>query len=147
MTSMDTLRDVMEVNFIGQMSLIQKISKVMMRQKKGSIVNIGSVGGIEAREGYLAYGSSKAAFMWATRCISKELAPYNIRVNAVAPGFIQTKMTEVLKNEVKDGILKQIPLKRFGTTEDVAKAVKFLVSEDSSYITGQVINIDGGMLM
>ena len=147
MTSMDTLRDVMEVNFIGQMSLIQKISKVMMRQKKGSIVNIGSVGGIEAREGYLAYGSSKAAFMWATRCISKELAPYNIRVNAVAPGLVDTEMGDYKADAEQQKILDAISMKRKGTPEEIAEVVYFLSTDASSFITGSIINADGGRLI
>ena len=147
MTSMDTLRDVMEVNFIGQMSLIQKISKVMMRQKKGSIVNIGSVGGIEAREGYLAYGSSKAAFMWATRCISKELAPYNIRVNAVAPGLVDTEMGDYKADAEQQKILDAISMKRKGTPEEIAEVVYFLSTDASSFITGSIINVDGGRLI
>ena len=147
MTSMDTLRNVMEVNFIGQMSLIQKISKVMMRQKKGSIVNIGSVGGIEAREGYLAYGSSKAAFMWATRCISKELAPYNIRVNAVAPGLVDTEMGDYKADAEQQKILDAISMKRKGTPEEIAEVVYFLSTDASSFITGSIINADGGRLI
>lgn len=147
MTSMDTLRDVMEVNFIGQMSLIQGISKMMIRQKAGSIVNIGSVGGIEAREGYLAYGSSKAAFMWATRCISKELAPYNIRVNAVAPGLVETDMGNTKSDEEQQKILNAISMKRKGTPEEIAEVVYFLATEASSFITGSIINADGGRLI
>ena len=152
MTSMDTLREVMEVNFIGQMSLTQKVSKVMMRQYKKdngnySIVNIGSVGGIEAREGYLAYGSSKAAFMWATRCISKELAPYNIRVNAVAPGLIDTDMGDFKKDEEQEKILQSISMKRKGTPEEIAEVVYFLATDASSFITGSIINADGGRLI
>lgn len=147
MTSMDTLRDVMEVNFIGQMSLIQKISKVMMRQKKGAVVNIGSVGGIEAREGYLAYGSSKAAFMWATRCISKELAPYNIRVNAVAPGLVDTEMGDYKVDAEQQKILDAISMKRKGTPEEIAEVVYFLSTDASSFITGSIINADGGRLI
>ena len=147
MTSMDTLRDVMEVNYIGQMALIQGISKIMIRQKSGSIVNIGSVGGIEAREGYLAYGSSKAAFMWATRCISKELAPYNIRVNAVAPGLVETDMGNVKSEEEQSKILDAISMKRKGTPEEIAEVVYFLATDVSSFITGSIINADGGRLI
>ncbi|SEQ17940.1 3-oxoacyl-[acyl-carrier protein] reductase [Lachnospiraceae bacterium NE2001] len=158
MTSMDTLRDVMEVNFVGQISLIQKISKLMIREsnkeekvtgraRSRSIVNIGSVGGIEAREGYLAYGSSKAAFMWATRCISKELAPYNIRVNAVAPGLIDTEMGDFKADEEQQKILDAISMKRKGTPEEIAGVVYFLATDSSSFITGSIINADGGRLI
>lgn len=147
MTSMDTLRDVMDVNFISQIALIQMVSKYMMRQKSGSIVNIGSVGGIEAREGYLAYGSSKAAFMWATRCISKELAPYNIRVNAVAPGLVNTDMGDYKKDDEQEKILQAISMKRKGTPEEIAEVVYFLATDASSFITGSIINADGGRLI
>lgn len=147
MTSIDTLRDVMDVNFISQIALIQMVSKYMMRQKSGSIVNIGSVGGIEAREGYLAYGSSKAAFMWATRCISKELAPYNIRVNAVAPGLVDTDMGDYKKDEEQEKILQAISMKRKGTPEEIAEVVYFLATDASSFITGSIINADGGRLI
>ena len=147
MTSMDTLRDVMDVNFISQIALIQMVSKYMMRQKSGSIVNIGSVGGIEAREGYLAYGSSKAAFMWATRCISKELAPYNIRVNAVAPGLVDTDMGDYKKDDEQEKILQAISMKRKGTPEEIAEVVYFLATNVSSFITGSIINADGGRLI
>jgi len=147
MTSMDTLRDVMDVNFISQIALIQMVSKYMMRQKSGSIVNIGSVGGIEAREGYLAYGSSKAAFMWATRCISKELAPYNIRVNAVAPGLVDTDMGDYKKDDEQEKILQAISMKRKGTPEEIAEVVYFLATDASSFITGSIINADGGRLI
>lgn len=146
-TSMDTLRDVMDVNFISQIALIQMVSKYMMRQKSGSIVNIGSVGGIEAREGYLAYGSSKAAFMWATRCISKELAPYNIRVNAVAPGLVDTDMGDYKKDDEQEKILQAISMKRKGTPEEIAEVVYFLATDASSFITGSIINADGGRLI
>lgn len=147
MTSMDTLRDVMDVNFISQIALIQIVSKYMMRQKSGSIVNIGSVGGIEAREGYLAYGSSKAAFMWATRCISKELASYNIRVNAVAPGLVDTDMGDYKKDDEQEKILQSISMKRKGTPEEIAEVVYFLATDASSFITGSIINADGGRLI
>lgn len=147
MTSTDTLRDVMDVNFISQIALIQMVSKYMMRQKSGSIVNIGSVGGIEAREGYLAYGSSKAAFMWATRCISKELAPYNIRVNAVAPGLVDTDMGDYKKDDEQEKILQAISMKRKGTPEEIAEVVYFLATNASSFITGSIINADGGRLI
>ena len=164
MTSLDTLRDVMEVNYIGQISLIQKISKLMIREfnkelkesvetdseekvKSRAIVNIGSIGGIEAREGYLAYGSSKAAFMWATRCISKELAPYQIRVNAVAPGLIETDMGDFKTDIEQQKILDAISMKRKGSPEEIADVVYFLSTDASSFITGSIINADGGRLI
>lgn len=147
MTPISTLRNVMEINFIAQICIIQIVSKVMMRQKQGVIVNMGSVGGIEAREGYLSYGSSKAALIWATRCISKELAKYNIRVNAVAPGLVETQMGGYKPKEEQEKILNGISMKRFGRPEEIAKSVMFLASDASSFMTGAVLNVDGGRLM
>lgn len=147
MTSLQTLRDVMEVNFIAQIQVMQLVTRVMMRQKKGVVVNMGSVGGIEAREGYLAYGSSKTALMWATRSISKELAPYNIRVNAVAPGLVETDMGAYKKEEERNKILDAVSMKRMGRPEEIAEVVYFLASEESSFITGSIVNADGGRLI
>ncbi|MEG2522323.1 MAG: SDR family NAD(P)-dependent oxidoreductase [Lachnospiraceae bacterium] len=147
MTSLDTLREVMEVNFIAQISIIQMVSKIMMRQRKGNIINMGSVGGIEAREGYLSYGASKAAFLWATRSISKELARYGIRVNAVAPGLVETDMGNYKNLEEKEKITNMVSMKRMGKPEEIAKAVMFLASEDSSFLTGAILNVDGGRLI
>lgn len=147
MTSLTELRRVLEINFTAQIYLIQLISRTMMRQKKGCIINMGSVGGIEAREGYLAYGASKAALLWATRSISKELAKYNIRVNAVAPGLVETDMGDYKKEEEQTKIINAISMKRWGKPEEIAKAVMFLASEDSSFMTGAVVNVDGGRLM
>lgn len=147
MTPLADLRRVMEINFIAQISLIQKISKLMMRQKSGNIINIGSVGGIEAREGYLAYGASKAALLWATRSMSKELARYGIRVNAVAPGLIETDMGNYKTEEEREKVVSGISMQRMGTPEEVAQAVWFLASEASSFITGTTLNVDGGRLM
>lgn len=143
----EDFEDVIDVNLVGTFNITRNVIPYMIKAKRGRIVNISSVVGVSGNAGQTNYSASKAGIIGFTKSLAKEVASRNITVNAVAPGFIQTKMTEVLKNEVKDEILKQIPLKRFGTTEDVAKTVKFLVSEDSSYITGQVINIDGGMLM
>ena len=119
----------------------------MMKQKSGRIINLSSVVGISGNAGQTNYSASKAGIIGFTKSLAKEVGSRNILVNAVAPGFIQTQMTDVLKDEVKEEISKNIPLKRMGNTSDVANVVKFLASEDSSYITGQVINVDGGMLM
>ena len=147
MTSLQTLRDVMEVNYIAQIQIIQLVARVMIRQKSGVIINMGSVGGIEAREGYLAYGSSKTALMWATRSISKELAPYNIRVNAIAPGLVETDMGQYKKDEERNKILNATSMKRMGRPEEIAEVVYFLASDESSFITGSIINADGGRLI
>lgn len=119
----------------------------MMKARSGRIINISSVVGISGNAGQTNYSASKAGIIGFTKSLAKEIASRNILVNAVAPGFIETNMTDVLKDDVKQEIVKNIPLKRMGTTQDVANVVKFLASDDSSYITGQVINVDGGMLM
>lgn len=147
MTSIATLRNVIEINFVAQIYITQIVSKVMMRQRNGIIINMGSVGGIEAREGYLAYGSSKAAFLWATRSISKELAKYNIRVNAIAPGLIETNMGNYKSKEEREKVVSGTSMKRFGKPNEVAKVAMFLVSDDSSFMTGTVLNVDGGRLL
>ena len=146
MTPLKNLREVMEINFIAQIHVMQLISRVMMRQKSGSIINMGSVGGIEAREGYLAYGSSKAALLWATRSVSKELAKYNIRVNAVAPGLVESDMGMYKKTEEQEEILNEISMKRMGRPEEIAEAVYFLATDASSFMTGAIMNVDGGRL-
>jgi len=119
----------------------------MMKARTGRIINISSVVGISGNAGQTNYSASKAGIIGFTKSLAKEVASRNILVNAIAPGFIETNMTDILKNEIKEEIAKNIPLKRMGNVEDVANVVKFLASEDSSYITGQVINVDGGMLM
>ena len=119
----------------------------MMKARNGRIINISSVVGISGNAGQTNYAASKAGIIGFTKSLAKEVASRNITVNAVAPGFIETQMTAVLKEDIKEEIAKKIPLKRMGTPQDVANVVKFLASSDSSYITGQVIHIDGGMLM
>ena len=119
----------------------------MIKQRSGRIINISSVVGVSGNAGQTNYSASKAGIIGFTKSLAKEVASRNILVNAVAPGFIETQMTDVLKQEVKEEIAKNIPLRRMGTPEDVANVVKFLAGEQSSYITGQVINVDGGMLM
>ena len=138
---------VIGVNLKSAFNFIHACTPIMMRQRGGSIINMASVVGVHGNAGQANYAASKAGIIGFTKSIAKELASRNITANAVAPGFIQTDMTNVLKDEVKEAIEGTIPLKRLGTAEDVAKVVKFLASDDSNYITGQVINVDGGMLM
>ena len=127
--------------------MTKNVINYMMKERKGRIINVSSVVGISGNAGQTNYSASKAGIIGFTKSLAKEVASRNILVNAIAPGFIQTDMTNILKENVKDEIAKTIPLKRMGTAKDVANVVKFLVSEDSSYITGQVIQVDGGMLM
>ena len=139
--------DVIDVNLVGTFNITKNVIPYMMKQKNGRIINISSVVGITGNAGQTNYSASKAGIIGFTKSLAKEVGSRNILVNAVAPGFIQTDMTNILKDEIKQELIKNIPLKRFGNATDVANVVKFLASEESSYITGQVINIDGGMVM
>jgi len=146
MTSIDKMKEVFEVNFFSQISLTQSLTRVMARQKRGSIINISSSAGIEGNEGRIAYAPSKAAIICATKVMAKELSAYNIRVNAIAPGLTQTDM---MKSSTPEDALKntlqRICMKRVGEPVEIANAVLFLASDLSSYITGQVLRVDGGM--
>ena len=142
----EDFKQVIDVNLIGTFNITKNVSQYMMKARNGRIINIASVVGISGNAGQANYAASKAGIIGFTKSLAKELAGRNILVNAVAPGFIKTDMTNVLKDDVKDNIINSIPLKREGTAQEVANVVKFLASDDSSYITGQVINIDGGML-
>ena len=142
----EDFKQVIDVNLVGTFNITKTVSQYMMKARAGRIINISSVVGISGNVGQANYAASKAGIIGFTKSLAKELAGRNILVNAVAPGFIKTDMTSVLKDEVKDSIVNSIPLKREGTAQEVANVVKFLASDDSSYITGQVINIDGGML-
>ena len=143
----EDFESVLDVNLVGTFNMTKNVSSYMMKARQGRIINVSSVVGVSGNAGQANYAASKAGIIGFTKSLAKELASRNILVNAVAPGFIGTDMTNVLKDEVKDKILEQIPLRRMGNAEEVANVVKFLASSDSSYITGQVINIDGGMLM
>ena len=138
---------VIDVNLVGTFNITKNVIPHMMKKRSGRIINISSVVGISGNAGQCNYAASKAGIIGFTKSLAKELASRNILVNAVAPGFIETNMTDVLQENVKEEIKKQIPLKRIGKAEDVANAVYFLTSEESSYITGQVLQVDGGMLI
>ena len=138
---------VIEINLKGTYLVTKAVTKYMMKKRQGNIINLASVVGVVGNSGQCNYSASKAGIIGFTKSVAKELASRNIRANAVAPGFIETDMTNVLKDEIKENINAQIPLKRMGTAREVAEVIYFLGSEKSSYITGQVINIDGGMVM
>jgi 3-oxoacyl-[acyl-carrier protein] reductase len=138
---------VLAVNLKGTFNCTKCVAKIMMKQRNGKIVNIASVMGLIGNVGQANYSASKAGVIGLTKSVAKELGRRNINVNAVAPGFIQTKMTEVLPEKEKEKILELIPLGCIGYPEDVADAVTFLVSDSARYITGQVLQIDGGMVM
>ena len=143
----EDFENVIDVNLVGTFNITKNVIPYMMKQKSGRIINISSVVGVSGNAGQTNYSASKAGIIGFTKSIAKELASRNIRANAVAPGFIETDMTAVLSEEVKENIYNQIPLKRMGTAKEVAELIYFLGSEKSSYITGQVINVDGGMVM
>lgn len=143
----EDFEQVIDTNLVGTFNVTKNVVPYMMKARSGRIINISSVVGISGNAGQTNYSASKAGIIGFTKSLAKEIASRNILVNAVAPGFIETNMTDVVKDDVKQEIAKNIPLKRMGTTQDVANVVKFLASDDSSYITGQVINVDGGMLM
>ena len=143
----DDFESVIDVNLVGTFNVTKHVIPYMMKARAGRIINISSVVGVAGNAGQTNYSASKAGIIGFTKSLAKEVASRGILVNAVAPGFIETQMTEVLKEEIKEEIAKSIPLRRMGKTEDVANVVKFLASEESSYITGQVLHVDGGMLM
>lgn len=138
---------VIAVNLKSAFNFIHACSPIMMRQRKGSIINMASVVGVHGNAGQCNYAASKAGLIALAKSIAQELGSRGIRANAIAPGFIETAMTAALPQEVRDEWVKRIPLRRGGTVEDIANVVTFLASDMSSYVTGQVIQIDGGMNM
>ncbi len=138
---------VININLKGTYIVSKIVTKYMMKKRSGSIINMSSVVGVTGNAGQCNYSASKAGIIGFTKSLARELSSRNIRVNAVAPGFIATDMTEVLSDAVKESVNSQIPLKRMGTAREVAELTYFLGSSLSEYITGQVINVDGGMVM
>ena len=139
--------DVININLKGVYLMTKAVSKIMMKQRSGKIVNMTSVVGVTGNAGQANYSASKAGVIGFTKTCAKELASRGITVNAIAPGFIHTDMTDVLPDKVKDAMVQTIPLGRMAEPDEVAAVAAFLVSDMSSYITGQVINVDGGMVM
>ena len=138
---------VIDVNLKGVFNCTKSVTRQMMKQRSGRIINMTSIVGITGNAGQGNYCAAKAGVIGLTKATARELASRNINVNAIAPGFIATDMTDVLKDDIKDAMLSKIPLGKFGQAEDVANAVAFLASDMSAYITGQVINVDGGFVM
>ncbi len=145
MTTMASMRRVFEINFFSQMLVSQYVSKLMVRQKSGTIINVSSITAIDGNVGQTSYSASKAALIGATKTLASELAEYNIRVNAIAPGIIQTDMTAAIPAQTFEKLCSRIPMGRAGLPSEVAGVMLFLASDLSSYVTGQVLRIDGGI--
>lgn len=145
MTSMEQLKLIFEVNYFSQILITQYITKLMLREKRGSVINIVSIAGLDGSHGQLAYSSSKAALIGATRTMSRELAARGIRVNAIAPGVIDTDMNSVVPESVIAAHIQGMSIQRMGRSDEVSNAILFLASDLSNYMTGQVIRVDGGM--
>ena len=143
--SEDEFDDVISINLKGTFNCVRNISPLMLKKRYGRIINISSIVGIRGNAGQINYSASKAGVIGLTKSLAKELGSRKITVNAVAPGYINTEMTQDLKDEWKDQIKEQVPLKKFGEVADIAQTVAFLASDYSSYITGQTIQVDGGL--
>lgn len=145
MISMEQMKQIFEVNFFSQMYITQIITKLMLRQQSGSVINISSISALDGSFGQLSYSSSKSAIIGATKTLSIELAEKGIRVNAIAPGVIDTDMVKAVPQDTISRHIDQMSIKRLGKVSDVSNAILFLASDKSSYITGQIIRIDGGI--
>ena len=144
MTSIQTIRNVFEINFFSQLIITQQISRVMIKQGSGNIINLASIAGIDADAGNIAYGSSKAAFIYATKTLAKEFAQYNIRVNAIAPGLTDTDMATLMEPKARSTMVQNSAINRMALPLEIANTALFLASDLSSFITGQIIRVDGG---
>ena len=145
MTNMAKMRKVFEVNFFALTLLTQYVSRLMLRQNSGSIVNIASIAGIDGDPAQFEYAASKAAVIGGTKKLARELSPNNIRVNAIAPGMIQTEMGSHIEDHLRDEMLSKVMMRRMGKPEEIANVIAFVASDMASYMTGQVIRVDGGI--
>jgi 3-oxoacyl-[acyl-carrier protein] reductase len=145
--SLDDWDTVLNTNLKGAFNFIQAVMRPMIKQRSGRIINISSIAGLIGNAGQANYAASKAGLIGLTKTLARELASRGITVNAVAPGLIETDMTTVLSDEIRQGILQKVPLGRLGEPEDIAGAVAYLASAEAKYITGQVLTVDGGMVM
>jgi 3-oxoacyl-[acyl-carrier protein] reductase len=143
--SLDEWQKVIDINLTGTFICSKYVVKNMVKKRSGKIINISSIVGVHGNTGQSNYSSSKAGIIGLTKTLARELAGRNILVNAIAPGYIETEMTEKLSDKVKEKLMEQIPIKRLGSVKDVANTVLFLASDDSNYITGTVLSLDGGM--
>ncbi len=146
MTSISKLKEVFQINYFAQIQIMQAVLRQMMKQKGGCVINMASIGGIETAPGYLAYGSSKAALIYATKTISHEVGQFGIRVNAIAPGLVETDMGSFKSSEEIEKILDRSSLHRKADPKEIAECALFLASDKSSFITGQVLIADGGRI-
>lgn len=144
MTSIEEMEALYQVNYYAPLQLMQLVAKRMVRKRRGVIVNIGSVSGLEHNTGNFAYAATKTSLMWATRTLSRELAPYNIRVNGVAPGLTDTRINEGNEAVLNETVIPRMNIKRSGTPEEIAQAVLFMASDASSFVSGQILCVDGG---
>ncbi len=145
MTSLETIKSTFQVNFFAPVLITQYIAKLMIKQREGSIINLGSIAGLDNFPGYTAYGSSKAALMQFTRIIANELAPYGIRVNSIAPALIDTQMAQQMEDKATQIMLGRSAMRRLGRPQEIADLALYLASDQSSFVNGQTIRADGGM--
>lgn len=144
MSKVDDIKTLFDINYFAMLRIIQKVSKKMARQRHGVIINMGSIAGIEAQPGKIAYGSSKAAVLLMTKCLAKELGPMGIRVNAIAPGPVETDMIHQYTDDMLKNLASECALRRLGKQSEIAQVALFLASDAASYINGEVIKVDGG---
>lgn len=145
MTSIDKVREIFEVNFFSQLLVTQQLVKLIKRQGKGSIINISSISGIDAEVGYIAYGSSKAALIYATKVLAQEFAAIDIRVNTIAPGLTDTEMADQMEHKARENMVRSSAMHRLATPREIANTALYLASDLSEFVNGQVIRVDGGM--